>query len=251
VAGRRIVLEEEAQLGRRVLVERHVEVEEGARCVLLPRRAARAVVRVAERSFSQGSAVVDERVDVDHLLDAEALAPGAHPCRVVERERPGGPRRRLCAPGVEDPEPVPDVGDGGHRRPRPAVESLLVDDDDRREVLDAVGVGPSHRGQVVLGVRAERGVDLTLRLGGDGVEHEGGLPRTGHPHRHDEGPLGQVEVEASEVVLSDAAQADRVELVVLHFSMPSDEGSGAGGGGEASRTTPPGSCVRPAARRPR
>src|SRR4051794_11588426 len=57
-------------------------------------------------------------------------------------------------------------------------------------------------------------VQLTLRFGGDGVEDERRFPGTGHPGKHGDLLLGNVERDVLEVVLACAANLD--ELAICH-----------------------------------
>jgi len=70
------------------------------------------------------------------------------------------------------PQQRVDVGDGAQRRPRAATEALLVDDDDRGQVLDQVSVGLADPREEAADERGERLVELPLRLGGDRVEDQ-------------------------------------------------------------------------------
>src|SRR5690606_15087833 len=209
LAGLRV--QEQVPLPGRVLLDRDVDVEQAAVRVAPPGELAGLVLGVAERSLAQGTAAVDERVDVEHLLDAEAVAPRAHPGGVVEGERVGVPDRRRGAAGPQQAHPVADVGDRGERGARPAVQAALVDDDGGGQVLDPVRVRPPVGGQVVLRERREGRVHLPLGLRGDRVEDQRRLARAGDADDDDEGALGEVEVEAAEVVLADAPQADGVQ----------------------------------------
>lgn len=209
-------VEQPMPLGGGVLLDRHVDVEEPAVGIPAPRERADLVLRMPERPFAQGAGLVQEGRDVEgHALPA-ALAGRAHAGGVVEGEGVGVADVWSRGARVEHPQPVTDVGDRRDRRAGTADDPALLDDDGGREVGDEVGLGARVGREVVLGKGAERRVDLALRLGCQRVEDERGLARPGHPDHDNELPLGEVEVEALEVVLARAAHAD---LVDAHASL--------------------------------
>jgi hypothetical protein len=65
-----------------------------------------------------------------------------------------------------------DVRDRADRGTCIAADALLVDDDDGRQVADAVDVGPAVARQAVAHEGRERFVQLALGLCGDCVEHQ-------------------------------------------------------------------------------
>lgn len=208
-------VEQAVQLALGVLLDRDVDVEEPAVGVPPPGELAGLEVGVAEGALAQRTARVEELIDVEDSLDPEPLAGRAHARWVVEGEGVGVADRRGGGTGPEHAHPVADVGDRREGRARPTVQPPLVDDDDGGEMGDVVGIGPAVRRQVGLGEGTEGRVDLPLRLGRDRVEDERGLARPRDARHDDERPLGQVEVEAAQVVLTHAAQLDGVEAHVV------------------------------------
>jgi hypothetical protein len=84
----------------------------------------------------------------------------------------------------------------------------LLDGDGRPDVLDAVYFGLVEQVEELAGVGAE-GLDVApLALGVQSVEHQGGLAGAAQAGDDDELAQGEIEIEALEVVLADAAQAD-------------------------------------------
>ena len=73
---------------------------------------------------------------------------------------------------------VVDFGDRAHRRARVPVHRLLLDGNRRREALDGVDIRLLHQAQELAGVRGQRFHVTPLSLGIDGVEGEGGFPRS-------------------------------------------------------------------------
>ena len=72
----------------------------------------------------------------------------------------------------ENAEHREDIGCRAERRARISAEALLVDDDRRREIVQRVRVRLAVARQKHLHESREGLVDETLRLGGDGVEHQ-------------------------------------------------------------------------------
>lgn len=68
------------------------------------------------------------------------------------------------------------VGDGTHRGPGVAAQTLLVYDDRGREILDGVRVRLAVFGQTITDERRERLVELPLSLGSQCVEDQEDLP---------------------------------------------------------------------------
>ncbi len=140
---------------------------------------------------------------------AERHHPVGHLADGLRRDGKAG-RRRM---GDADPRPeqahiVVDLGDGCNRRARVAVRCLLLDRDRRRQALDVVDIGLLHELEKLPGVGRERFDVAALALGVDGVEGEGGFPRAGQAREHDEPVARQIDVEALQIVLAGAADAD-------------------------------------------
>src|SRR6202040_3895254 len=97
--------------------------------------------------------------------------------------------------------------DGGARAAR---GGLLLDGDGGREAVDGVDVGTLHLVEELAGVGGE-GLDVAaLTFGVDGVEGEGGLAGAGDAGDYRQGVVGDVDVDALEVVGAGAADCDLV-----------------------------------------
>jgi hypothetical protein len=120
-------------------------------------------------------------------------------------------RLRVEAGGdVAEPylEVVGELGHGAHRRAGGPDRVGLLDGDGRADVLDRVDPRLVEQVQELPDVGAERLDVAPLALRVEGLEHQGALPGAAEPRDHDVAPQGHVEVEALEVVLAHAAEAD-------------------------------------------
>ena len=111
---------------------------------------------------------------------------------------------------VEQPQVVVDLGDRPDRGARVARRRLLVDRDRRRQPLDEVDVGLVHLAEELPRVGRERLDVAPLSLGVDRVERQRRLARAGQPGEHDQLVAWQLEIDVAEVVLTGAADGDRV-----------------------------------------
>ena len=161
-------------------------------------------------------AEVDGILD-DGLLDPAALVGGHHPARRAGGDVEGERRRRAdvrCSqPAEQDSQHRVGVGRRAHGGARVGPHPLLVDDDRRREALEAVDIGPREIGHEALHEGAVGLVDHALRLGGDRGEHQRALARPRHPGEHGQAPLGQLDADVLEVVLASALHPDEVVAV--------------------------------------
>src|SRR5262249_52788081 len=107
-------------------------------------------------------------------------------------------------------EVVVDLGDRADGGPRVARGRLLVDRDRRRQTLDEVDVGLVHLTEELPRVRRERLDVPALPLGVDRVERERRFPRAGEPGEDDQLLARKREFDVLEVVLTGAADDDRV-----------------------------------------
>ena len=112
--------------------------------------------------------------------------------------------------GIEETQVVVDLGHGADRGTRVATPGALFDRDRRRESLDRVDVRLVHLAQELAGVRGEALDVPTLALRVEGVEGEGRLSGPAHAGDDDELPAREVDRDVLEIVLTSAADADRV-----------------------------------------
>ncbi len=140
-------------------------------------------------------------------LEPQALVHREHLVDDLLRSLPGDPliaHRAVRSPGarIQQAQIVVDLGDGADRGARVAVGGLLVDGDRGRQALDEVDVGLVHLTEELPGVRRQRLDVAPLALGEDGVEGQRRLAGPGQPGEHDQGITRQVEIDASQVVLT-------------------------------------------------
>ena len=113
-------------------------------------------------------------------------------------------------PGPQQPQVVVYLrrrADGGPGR---LGRILLLDRHRGREPFDGVDVRLFHALEELPGVRGERFDVASLAFGVDGVEREGGLPGTGGAGNDGKGATRDLDVEALEVVLTRAFDADHI-----------------------------------------
>ncbi|HLP00957.1 MAG TPA: hypothetical protein VK163_02940 [Opitutaceae bacterium] len=106
------------------------------------------------------------------------------------------------------------VGELGHRadgRARGLHGVALLDRDRRADVLDRVDLRLGEQLEELARVGAERLDVAPLPLGVERLEHERGFPRAAQSGDDDVPPEWNIEIEALEVVLTDAAEADGFE----------------------------------------
>ena len=175
---------------------------------LAPVPLADGVARVPDGALLDAPVAVEQRVDVDADALAQALARRAHAVGMVEREAVRPADVRPPATREQHPQVGVDLGDGAHGAAAARPEALLVDDDAGRDVPDDVDRGARELGQAAAGIGAEGLDELALRLGADGVEDERRLPAAAHAGEGDEAVLGNVDVDALQVVGPGAPNLD-------------------------------------------
>ena len=119
---------------------------------------------------------------------------------------------------------IGELGHGSDRGTRGFDGVGLLDGDGRADVLDAVDLGLVEEVEELARVGGECFDVAALALGVERVENEGAFARAGEAGDDDVFAEGQVEVEALQVVLTHAAQADA-------FGGGFGLGGGKGGGG--------------------
>ena len=118
--------------------------------------------------------------------------------------------------GDADPRPqqahvIIDFGDGGDGGARVLARCLLLNADCRGQALDMVHVRLGHHLQELAGVGGERLHIASLAFGIDGIKGEAGLAGTGQAGDHGERVLGQIDIDALEIMLPRAAHLDMVQ----------------------------------------
>ena len=207
-------VEEEVEEVGRVVGELLVDVEEAGVDDFEPEVTADLAVGVGDGAFAEGEGGVDELGGVDGDLAAEALAGGAGAGGDVEGEEVGGADGGFAEAGEEHAQVGGDFGGGADGGAEGAAHGGLVDDDGGGEVEDVVDVGAGELGEEAAGEGAEGFDPLALGFGVKGVEDEGGFAGAGDAGDGDELVLGDVEVEALEVVGAGAADLDEVGMDV-------------------------------------
>ena len=114
------------------------------------------------------------------------------------------------AMGEPDFEPVAELRHRADRRARRADRVALLDRDGRTDVLRGIEGRRREEFQELADVRAERLDVAALPFGVQRVEDQGGFARAAEARDHDQLADRDVDVEALQVVLADAAKADRV-----------------------------------------
>ena len=203
-----LAVEQQVHLLLREVLQLLVDVEEARGRVgeMLPGGEERHL----HRPFLERLRQVDEVVRGDADLLAETAALGAHALRVVERECVGVAGVRLADPREQQPQQRVDVGHRPDRGVRAAPQALLVDDDRHAQVLDRVRFRRRVARQEVADEQAEVLVQLPLRFGGDRIEDDRRLARTGHAGEDRDLPLGNPQRHVLQVVLACAADLDEL-----------------------------------------
>ena len=114
------------------------------------------------------------------------------------------------AMGEPDFEPVAEFGHRADRRARRADRVALLDRDGGADVLRGVERRGGQQFEELPDVRAERLDVAALPFGVQRIEDQGGFARAAEARHHDQLADRDVDVEALQVVLADAAEADRV-----------------------------------------
>ncbi len=110
----------------------------------------------------------------------------------------------------EKPQVIVDLGRRAHGGAAGPGRVLLLDRHRRGYTAHRLHRRPRHPLEELFGVGRERLDVAALRLGEDRVEDQRRLPGPGRPGDHGERPVRDVDVDALQVVLSGAADADRV-----------------------------------------
>src|SRR5262249_30956373 len=131
----------------------------------------------------------------------------------VERVRVGRADVRLPEPAEEDTQHRVGVGGGTDRGAGIGAHPLLVDDDRRGQPVQEVDLRSRQRRHETLYEGAVGFVDHPLRLGGDRVEHQRALARTGYAGENGQPALRDLDAGVFEVVLARAVHADQTVAV--------------------------------------
>jgi hypothetical protein len=114
--------------------------------------------------------------------------------------------------GVEHAQVVVDLGDRAHRRARVVGGGLLLDGDGGRQPADGVVLGLVHLAQELPGVGRQALDVAALPLGVEGVEGQRALAAAGDAGEDHQPLLGDVEIDALQVVLARTTDGDLVWL---------------------------------------
>ncbi len=235
----RLAVQEVPQLLLAVVADRLVRVEEAGTGVDPRHPAVAGEAGHGDRALRERLGVVVELGEVDVRDRAPALAARAHAAGDAEAallldglpgaldgDRAGPADRgdvegeglgradvRLPQPAEQDPQHRVGVGGGADGGARIGAHPLLVDDDRGGQAVQHVHVGPGHGRHEALDEGAVGLVDQPLRLGGDGVEHQRALARTGDAGEHREPALRDLDTDVLEVVLPRSVHADQVVAV--------------------------------------
>ena len=182
------------------LVECRVDLDAGE-AVLLQLQQLLAILALApahDRREQEQPCPLWQRHDaVDHLAD-----------RLRGDRQAGGRRIGHTDARPQQAHVIVDFGDGGDGRTRVFAGGLLFDADRGAEALDMVDIGLRHQFEELARV-SRQGFDVAaLPLGIDGVEGERGFAASRQAGDDRQTVLGQVDVDALEVVLARAANLD-------------------------------------------
>ena len=117
---------------------------------------------------------------------------------------------RRAETGPEEPQVIEELSDRADGAARIAVDGLLIDAQRRGEPGDRVHLGPLHLAEELPRIGRQRLHEPPLPLLVERVEGQRRLPRTGDPRDHSERTVDHVDIDAAEVVLARAADADGV-----------------------------------------
>ena len=145
------------------------------------------------------------------LLDRDR--PGRAYRRDVEGEGVGRPDVRFAEAAEQHPQHRVGVGRRPDRRTGIRTHPLLVDNDRGRQPFEDVDLWPALRRHEPLQERAVGLVDQPLRFRRDGAEHQRRLARSRDAGEHRDSPLGDLDADVLQVVLSGALDADQVVTV--------------------------------------
>ena len=104
----------------------------------------------------------------------------AHSFRIVEREEIRSPDERLSTPGIEETKVRVKFSHGPDRGPERLAWSLLIDDDNRREVHNLIYVRPGNLWEHGAFKCAERLNKLPTCLKADGIKHKRRFSTSGY-----------------------------------------------------------------------
>ena len=112
--------------------------------------------------------------------------------------------------GKEDAEVIMDFRGGGEGGARAPAGVALLDGEGGRKALDRVDRGGGQALKMEAGVGGKAFEVTPLALGVDGVEGKGGFAGTGRAGQDHKAVFGDVEIEAGEIMLPGAADAEEI-----------------------------------------
>ena len=204
-------VEEEVELFGCVVLDLLVEVEQSAVGIANPSPSALSESDVVDGVFVVQTLVeVHQFVDVELAYLAQSRAARAAPFGMVERERLGIAHEGLPHTREEQPEQGCYVGVGSYCGTRVLRGLLLVDNNGYRQVVDGIDMRPPVLRQILLYESRKSVVELTTRLGGDGVEDKRALARPTDTGEHRNLILRDGERDILQIVLARSAYNNMV-----------------------------------------
>ena len=170
-----------------------------------------------DRTLGQGLFHIQVHRSVEHADRSDTLTRRAHALRRIERESEACAHVGLTEAREQQPQIRIRIGRGTDCRPHVGAHALLVDDDCRRQILEVVHLGAREGRHKPLDEGGVGFVDQPTRLRRDRPEYQRGLARPRQPGEHRERLLGDVYVDALEIV--DARPADADFVVIVHCGM--------------------------------
>ena len=140
--------------------------------------------------------------------------------RLLADRRAALPADRLAQPGIEQPQVIVDLGDGGHRAAGIVAPGPLVDGDRRLQALNQVNVRPFQLMEELPGIRGEAFDVLPLPFGVERVEGQRTLAGAAGAGDHDQPIARQGEIEVLQVVCPSPVDADAVGRLPAVVNFP-------------------------------
>ena len=211
-AGLPAAIEQQIPLLGTVVPVFFVQIKKTGAGVLLPVVVAHPEGRQVQHTLVPGFVRVDGAFNVQIQNFADAGAGFAHPVGVVEGEAGGGAGIGLPNSGVQQPQGGVHIADGAHGGTGVAPQPGLIHDDGGAEVVDALHLRLFKLGQPAPDEGGVGFVHLPLALGGDGVKDDAGFSGAGHPGKHHDFSLGNVQRHIFQVVLPEPPDEDGIGL---------------------------------------
>ena len=128
--------------------------------------------------------------------------------RLLADRRPALVAGQIAQPGIEQPQVIVNLRDGGHRAAGIMAAGPLIDGDRRLKPFDQIDVGPFELVQELAGVGREAFDVLPLSFGIEGVEGQRAFARPAGAGDDDQAVAGQGQIEVLQVVRAGPVDAD-------------------------------------------